>query len=70
MDYSPWGSKEMDTTERLTHIHVALSSHSNILPPDPSSNIPPGILASLLLLKHTLTRPFVLVVPSAQSAFP
>ena len=22
MDYNPWGRKELDTTERLTHIHM------------------------------------------------
>ena len=22
MDYSPWGHKELDTTERLTHTHT------------------------------------------------
>ena len=27
MSYSPWGHKELDTTEQLTHIHLVLSRH-------------------------------------------
>ena len=34
MGYSPWGRKELDTTERLTHtliVYLSLSSHPSLL---------------------------------------
>ena len=30
MGYSPWGHKELDTTERLTHTHTWLPSGSEV----------------------------------------
>ena len=29
--YSPWGCKESDTTERLTHIHTHTHTHTQII---------------------------------------
>ena len=30
-EYSPWGSKESDTTEQLTHTHTHTHTHTTLL---------------------------------------
>ena len=53
--YSPWGLKESDTTERLTHTHThthtgALRQYSNLIPPCALDRNPGlGTGASLLI---------------------
>ena len=32
MGYSPWGSKELDTTERLTHTHTHTHTFGSTFP--------------------------------------
>ena len=31
MGYSPWGRKESDTTERLTHTYITLNMYMSII---------------------------------------
>ena len=50
--YSPWGCKELDTTERLTHTHAHTHTHTHILPAGPvqPSSCTPGPQAQALLV--------------------
>ena len=54
MGYSPWGRKESDTTERLTHTFTLFTFHCYWIPLSLVHSLIPKVFLELLLCVQTV----------------